>query len=130
VSKSKAKGTLFETALVNLLDSYDGIRACRCGAIIGHDGDIEFDVIRHEQTWGPPSPDEIITYGPYYVECKRRAGAWKEIYSWLRNNDFLALRSDREKTLVVMDWEHFIRLLHSKLPQPVRGESNESDSKD
>ena len=35
-------------------------------------------------------------------ECKRRESQFKRLYGWLADNDFLALRDDRQPMLVVM----------------------------
>jgi hypothetical protein len=55
--------------------------------------------------WQPgqaKTPDAIDV--PYLGkgECKRRASGFKQIYSWLADNDFLAVRDDRREMLVIL----------------------------
>ena len=44
-------------------------------------------------------------------EIKRRARGFKTIYDWLAGNDFLAVRADRKKWLVVMPMDDLKLLL-------------------
>lgn len=44
-------------------------------------------------------------------EIKRRADGFKQLYNWLADNDFLAVRADRKKWLVVMPMDDLKLLL-------------------
>jgi|GEM_PF-1240307 len=44
-------------------------------------------------------------------ECKARKDGFKQIYEWLGDNDFLAIRADRKKALIVIRTEDLQRLI-------------------
>ena len=118
MSKAKAKGTGYENEVTHYLNEQIFIEAERCGLIVGHPGDVKFSVY-------PGS--NLAHRGPYYIECKRRAGAWKQLYSWLNKNvnDFLFLRADYEESLVVMRASQFRQLVTGGLPALRRRECSD-----
>ena len=115
MSRQKKKGTGYENEVRDYLACQD-IRPDRCGKIVGHPGDVSIKTrlvgICEADSWS----------GPYYIECKRRATAWTELYKWLdtNRNDFLAIRADYQRSLIVMDIEQFKSLLLGELPKPRR----------
>lgn len=48
------------------------------------------------------------------IECKSRKRAWLDLYGWLPGNYALAIKRDRDDTLVVMRLADFLTL--AKLP--------------
>lgn len=118
MSKAKAKGTGYENEVTSYLAEHVYINAERCGKIVGHPGDVKFTVY-------PVS--SLALRGPYYIECKRRASAWKQLYSWLNKNvnDFLFLRADYEESLVVMRASQFRQLVTGGLPAIRRKECSD-----
>lgn len=65
--------------------------------------------------WQPERGDkrgDIYTV-PYLGqgECKIRKAGFKQIYDWLANNDFLAIRADRKPALVIIRAEDLKLLL-------------------
>jgi hypothetical protein len=48
------------------------------------------------------------------IESKVRKKGFKEIYGWLKGNDMLVVRADREKHLVVILLEDYLRDLTCK----------------
>jgi len=111
MSKAKAKGTGYENEVTNYLNEHVLLVAERVGKIIGNPGDVEVSV----EFGVHPLRARLQTY---VIECKRRASAWKQIYKWLdkNDNDFLFMRADHEKSLVVMRPEQFVKLLSGTLP--------------
>jgi len=47
-------------------------------------------------------------------EIKRRKDGFKQLYTWLNSRDFLALRADRKKWLVVMTLDKLLDLLKTQ----------------
>lgn len=47
-------------------------------------------------------------------EVKRRKDGFKELYRWLEGKDFLALRADRRKWLVVVELDRLLALLNRR----------------
>jgi hypothetical protein len=91
--KSRRKGYRAENALTNKLKKA-GLDAKR----IPLSGATEFkkgDIVVEDRTG----------------EVKVRANGFKQIYNWLAENDFLAIRSDRKPFLIVLPIEDFIKLL-------------------
>lgn len=90
----KRKGSRIEREIVNHLKG-KGIPAKRVplsGSTDGFKGDIIID-------------------GSLKCEVKARKDGFKQIYKWLEGNDYLFLKADRKKVLVVMDIDEFIELL-------------------
>lgn len=67
--------------------------------------------------WQPENDGEAVRGDvinvPYLGrgEIKRRKDGFKQLYSWLADNDFLAVRSDRKKWLVIMPADDLKQLL-------------------
>lgn len=62
-------------------------------------------------------------------EVKRRADGFKQLYKWLADNDFLAIRADRKDWLVVLKAEDLKLLLDEMDELKRRYESCPSASK-
>lgn len=45
-------------------------------------------------------------------ECKVRADGFKQLYTWLSNNDALAVKADRKEWLVVLPVSKFLELMN------------------
>ncbi len=45
-------------------------------------------------------------------EVKRRKDGFKQLYTWLEGKDYLALRADRRKWLVVVELDKLLTLLN------------------
>lgn len=96
---SRDKGNGYERELVNRAKEY-GLPAQRVplsGATTYAKGDIEIT---------PQFADR-----PWVGECKRRAALPVWIKAALGGNDFLAMRADRDETLVVLRLDTFLELL-------------------
>lgn len=59
-------------------------------------------------------------------EVKRRKDGFRQLYGWLANNDFLAVRADRREWLVVLRAED-LKLLLSEMDELKRGRRREND---
>ncbi len=62
---------------------------------------------------GRTNPDfagDVIWPGVGKGEIKRRKAGFKQIYSWLEGNDFLAIRADRREWLVVFPLGKFLEI--------------------
>lgn len=97
---SRDKGNLYERELVNAFRDI-GLAAQRVplsGATDYAKGDVEVTAGFDGKTI-------------YRGECKRRASLPKFLTESLGDNDFLALREDRGKTLIVLRLETFAELL-------------------
>jgi hypothetical protein len=100
---SRDKGNRFERALVNRLRlvGHDAYRIPLSGAQRGFNGDL---VIRS-------LPDQPK------LECKSRANGFQKLYQWLVGVKYLALKADREETLITMRYDDFLALLTSVAPK-------------
>ena len=101
-SKSKIKGSVEERAVVNLHRElgFKCERTLEGGA--RSDGSDTYDIDLYVR-----GSDEAAILG----ECKLRATGFKQIYSWLGNNDFLTIRADRKERLYVVPeriWKELI----------------------
>ena len=88
------KGNRVEREIVNFLKE-KGIEAKRVplsGAAEGFKGDIIID-------------------GCLRAEVKARKDGFKQLYQWLEGNDYLFIKANRKKVLVVMTIDEFIKLL-------------------
>jgi hypothetical protein len=91
--KSRRKGYTNENKLVNLFKD-EGLDAKRI-PLSGATDFAKGDILLENKTG----------------EVKVRANGFKQIYNWLAENDFLAIRSDRKPFLVVIQLDEFIKLL-------------------
>lgn len=107
MNKPKVKGTAFENEVRDSLLA-GGFNSVRTGIIVGHPWDVEVAV--------PLRGIALEGNRTFRIECKRRARAWKDLYEWLGKNgtEFLAIRADNKKTLVVMPMELFQVLLSGR----------------
>lgn len=96
---SRDKGYRYEAETVNLLKGFhlDAWRVPLSGATAHDKGDIRVRVHFRNQ--------------PLTGECKRRAALPAWIKAALGDNDFLAMRADRDETLVVVRASFFAELL-------------------
>jgi hypothetical protein len=54
---------------------------------------------------------DVIVPGLGTGEVKRRRDGFKQIYKWLGDNDFLAIRADRKEWLIVLPLDRLLRLM-------------------
>lgn len=102
---SKAKGDREERDVVNMhrMEGFKCERTLEGGA--RSDGSDTFDIDLYLQ--GEQGPASI-------GECKIRASGFKQIYTWLGDNDFLTVRADRQERLYVVPerfWRHILQLI-------------------
>ncbi len=57
---------------------------------------------------------DILLHEKYKCEVKARKDGFKQIYEWLEGNDFLFIKANRKKVLVIMEIEKFIDLLKTQ----------------
>jgi hypothetical protein len=85
---SKQKGSRFELSLAKAIG---GRKVPLSGAAAGWKGDVI-------------GPDGLR------YECKVRKDGFKQIYSWLEDNDRLVIKADRKDPLVVMRLPDYIKI--------------------
>ena len=93
----RQKGNRFERQIVNWLKE-SGLNAFRVpysGSMANFKGDVQINTKQRQ----------------YTIEAKSRANGLRFLYNNLGINDFLIVRRDREKTLVIMDFVQFIELI-------------------
>lgn len=92
------KGNREECGIVNIISSFgfECKRVPLSGSMKGFKGDIR-------ATFPLRSGDDVI------IESKVRANGFKSLYKWLVGNDMLIVRADREKHLVIMPLEDYLR---------------------
>lgn len=98
MSKEKKKGTGFETWLTKKLNE-NNIRAERTPLSGAIGGKYNEDVVLGTR-------DNILAK----IECKNRESITKTLWDWLDENDFLALKKNYKKPLIVMDLDQFIKI--------------------
>ncbi len=98
MSKSKDKGRHFEHLVADTLTN-NGIAAKRVpmSGMLRHLGDELDGDVRIEKT-----KDKI--------ECKFHANMKQELWTWLDNNTYLAIKRNHKQPLIVMTIDEFIRL--------------------
>ena len=99
MSKSKDKGTRYETWLANHLTE-SGIPSERCPGSGALGGKYDMDVVIG-------TPETPIAK----IECKHREAISKQFWEWLDGDDFLAIKRNRMKPLVVMPLDTFVELV-------------------
>jgi len=100
VSKSKAKGSRFERAIVHKLQDL-GLPAARTplsGALKEYPNDVVFELRDREVR----------------VECKKRANGegFKTLEKWIGSADVLVVARDRQDPWVCMTWNQFADLIN------------------
>jgi Holliday junction resolvase len=98
MSKSKDKGRVLEHLVANTLTE-NGIEAKRIpmsGQLRGLGEDLDGDV--------------VITKTNEKIECKFRNNISKQLWEWLEDNKYLAIKRNYADVLVVMTMEQFIKL--------------------
>lgn len=45
------------------------------------------------------------------IECKCRANGFVQLYNWIEDSDYVAVKADRKEPLIVMRISEFIRIL-------------------
>ncbi len=93
MNPSKTKGDSFEISLVHLAEEI-GLKA-----------------YRNRMSRATPGESWDISIAGKRAECKKRGGGFKQIRKWLQGNDCVIVGSDREKPLVVMPYEEWIKFL-------------------
>ncbi len=137
MSKQKQIGTKYENEIRDRLIKVIDEEAYRCGEIVGHPGDVQFDVVTTETILSHPDGGSVTKEikRTFFIECKKRKTSWNEIYKWLagtnvskkkdvidlKPNDFVMMRANRKETLVVMRFDQFATLMNGQIPDPVRG---------
>ena len=120
MSKQKQKGTAHETLIVRKLNEA-GIPAVRSPQST------------HSKTHRELDTDVIIgslTNVVAKLEVKHRKSVPKAPYEWLGDNDFLVMRRDHHKDLVVMDFETFTSLYNGNFAFPTRKKNNNDSEED
>ena len=102
VSKAKDKGRRFENETAKILNNND-IKAERIPLSGSFGGKYDCDVVI-----GTPEDPEAK------IECKNREDNPKKLWEWLDGNDFVALRRNNYKPLILMDMDMFIELWKAK----------------
>lgn len=91
--KHREKGNRFERALAQALG---GQRVPLSGAARGFKGDVVY-----------PFHNRGLR-----AECKsRKKGTFKTLRAWLGDNDILAMKDDREGTLILTRLEHYVECI-------------------
>lgn len=98
MSKSKDKGRRFENQIADALTT-NGIPSERIPLSGSFGGKYDSDVIIG-------TPEEPIAK----IECKNRESISKQLWEWLDGNDYLAIKRNHHKPLVIMDLDQFIKL--------------------
>lgn len=98
MSFAKSKGYRFEKEVADTLTN-SGIDAERVPLSGSFGGKYDCDVVI-----GTPEQPKAK------IEAKYRENINKDIWVWLKGNDFLALRRNKHKALIVMDIDKFIEL--------------------
>lgn len=106
MSKSKAKGTRLESAIVKTLTD-SGIEAERIPLSGSLGGKYSSDVVIG-------SVDNPL----YRIECKNRESIADYMWTYLEPVDFLVLKKNHKPALVVMELDQFIDLLRNKAATP------------
>ena len=102
MSKAKDKGRRFENEIADYLTEH-GIHAERIPLSGSFGGKYDSDVVI-----GTPEQPKAK------IECKYRENISKQLWEWLEGNDYLAIRRNRHKALVVMDLEKFVEFLKNE----------------
>ena len=95
----RQKGNRFERQIVNWLKE-SGLNAFRVpysGSMANFKGDVQINTKQRQ----------------YTVEAKSRSGGFKFLYDNLGINDMLIVRKDREKPLVIIDFNLLVHFLKS-----------------
>ena len=99
MSRAKDKGTRFENEIARILTEHDlpSERVPGSGSLGGkYDCDVVIGT--------PEEPKGKI-------ECKHRENIGRHIWDWLKGNDYLAIKKNHKKALIIMDLQKFIKLL-------------------
>jgi Holliday junction resolvase len=93
----RQKGNRLERQIVNWLkeSELDAFRVPYSGSMANFKGDVQIKTKHHRFT----------------AEAKSRSGGFKFLYDNLGINNFLIIRKDREKPLVIMDFNQFLELM-------------------
>lgn len=112
MSKSKARGTRFESEVRDRLNEIDGVEAKRVvGSGMFAQGDVDSDLfgdVRAQTRLG-----EIV------VECKWRSNSgWKTLVKWMGEEQALVMRAPHEEPFVFLRWGLFAKLLEGGADRP------------
>ena len=98
----RQKGNRLERELVNYFKSV-GLLAHRVpysGSMVGYKGDVQLTVKGTK----------------FVLEAKSRQSGFKFLYDSLGDNNLLCIKRDRDKPLIIMDIENFIRIIRCYNP--------------
>lgn len=104
MSKSKDKGTRFETWLARHLTE-EGIDSERCPGSGALGGKYDMDVVIG-------TPEKPIAK----IECKHRESISKQLWDWLEGDDFLVIKRNHKKPLVLMPLDTFVEMVKGGHP--------------
>ena len=97
MSKAKDKGRRLENMVADYLTD-NGIPSQRVplsGSLQGYPGDVVIGTCEHPTA---------------QIECKNRESMSKQLWEWLEGNDYLVIKRNQCKPLVVMTMEDFVEL--------------------
>lgn len=110
MSKAKDKGRYFENKIATTLTN-NGIPSERIPLSGSFGGKYDSDVV----IGTPEHPLKKI-------ECKARESISKQLWEWLDGNDYLAIKRNHHKPLIIMDMESFMELYHGRFEPDGRGD--------
>lgn len=103
--KSRDKGATYEREVVNAFKAH-GIDAVRLAPL-------QSDLRRSEYA-------DVDVQGLGRVECKRPANGFKMLYDAIEHAEAVCLRSDGEKSLIVLRLDHFLAEYARRLEENVK----------
>lgn len=92
-NKSKIKGDTFERSIVHLAETFN------------------LKAYRNRMSRAQPGESWDVSIAGRQIECKKRHAGFKKISEWMAGNDGVILGVDREKPLVVLRLEDWLKLL-------------------
>lgn len=100
-NKAKQKGYRAEAEIVNLHKEYN-IHSQRIPLSGAAGGEFKGDIKIGSKFVGE-------------IKCRKNGSGFKVIEEWLGDNDFLFIKRDRQKPLVVMQFEQYAKLINQFL---------------
>ncbi len=92
-NKSKIKGDTFERQIVHLAEQHN------------------LSAYRNRMSRAQPGESWDVCIAGRHIECKKRKAGFKKISDWIEGNDGVILGADREKPLIVLRIEDWLKLL-------------------
>ena len=90
---SKNKGDRFEREIIHLAEAFN------------------LKAYRNRMSRAQPGESWDVSIAGRQIECKKRHSGFKKISEWMMGNDGVILGVDREKPLVVIRLEDWLKLL-------------------